>query len=128
MIFRYPDSADARPGSPVLCVEVLGDTQAVTIDVRGEIDIATVELLDAGIQHGLHKRPAQLSLVLSEVSFFSAAGLHALLVARNEANARAVELVLRAPSNHVLTVLKLARVKELFEIETEPPLEPADAS
>jgi anti-anti-sigma factor len=126
LIFRHPDPSDAKPGVPGLCVEVLGDTQTITIDVRGEVDIATVELLEAGFQHGLRKQPTQLSVILSEVSFFSAAGLHALLAARDEANARAVELVLRTPSNQVLTVLKLARVKELFDIESEPPLEAAD--
>lgn len=110
----------------MLCVEVLGDSRAVTVEVRGEVDIATAELLAAGLRHGLRKRPAQLSVILSEVSFFSAAGLHNLLAARTEANACAVRLVLRAPSSQVLTVLKLAQVKELFDIESEPPLEPAD--
>lgn len=110
----------------MLWVEVLGDSQAVTIEVCGEVDIATAGLLAAGLRHGLHKRPARLSVILSRVSFFSAAGLHTLLAARNEANACAVRLVLLAPSSHVLTVLKLARVKELFDIESEPPLEPVD--
>jgi anti-sigma B factor antagonist len=126
LILRYPDPADAKPGVPVLVVEVLGDSQAVTIEVCGEVDIATAELLAEGLRHGLRKRPARLSVILSRVSFFSAAGLHTLLAARNEANACAVRLVLLAPSSHVLTVLKLARVKELFDIESEPPPEPAD--
>lgn len=80
-----------------------------------------MQLLDAGIQHGLRKNPDHLSVRLAEVSFFSAAGLHVLLNARKQAQQQAAELVVSAPSGPVLTVLRLAKVDQLFKIEDEPP-------
>lgn len=127
MIFRYPDSAQARSGTPVLCVEVVEDgAEAVTVAVHGEVDIATVELLDAGIQHGLHKKPERLAVYLSDVSFFGAIGLHTLLAARQQAQEQQAQLALCAPSRPVLTALRLARLKELFDIEDEPAAEAVD--
>jgi anti-sigma B factor antagonist len=123
VIFRYPDPAGADPNVPVLWVEIVDDDDArgVTVAARGEIDIATVQLLDAGIQHGLRKKPDQLAVDLADVSFFGAAGLHALLAARRQAQVQAAQLVLSAPSGPVLTVLRLAKVEELFKIECQPP-------
>jgi anti-sigma B factor antagonist len=127
VIFRYPDSAQPAPRGSALCVEVVDDgDEAVTVAVRGEVDIATVELLYAGIQHGLHKKPEHLSVYLSDVSFFGATGLHALLEARRRAQEQSAALVLCAPSRPVLTVLGLARLDEVFEIEDELPPEAAD--
>src|ERR1700743_1597669 len=118
VIFRYPDSTDpdAGPGVPMLHVEVVEDGRSVTVAVHGEVDIATVGVLDAGVRHGLRRKPEQLSLDLSDVSFFGAAGLHALLAAQREAHEQTVELLLSAPSGCVLNVLRLARLKALFAI------------
>jgi anti-anti-sigma factor len=117
LIFRYPDPAQSRSGVPVLYVEVLDEGRDVTVDVRGDVDIATFELLRAAIQYGLDKQPNHMSVRLSEVSFFGAAGLRTLMAAWKQANEQAVELMLASPSRQVLTVLKLAGVKEHFKIE-----------
>lgn len=128
VIFRYPESAEADPGVPVLNVEVVDNGRTVTVAVRGDVDIATVKVLEAGIRHGLRKNPDQLALHLSDVSFFGAAGLHALLAAQRQAHEQAVELLLRAPSSWVLNVLRLARLNGLFAIEDEPPDKPVSTA
>ncbi len=116
MIFRYPDPAHARSGVPLLYVDVVGEGRDVSVDVRGEVDIATFELLRAAIQYALDQRPRRMSVRLSEVSFFGAAGLRTLLAARKQANEQAVELILTDPSSQVLIVLNLAGVTEQFKI------------
>lgn len=120
MIFRYPNSAQGRSSRELLCAEVVGDEWAVTVDVRGEVDIATADSLLAAVRHGLGRQPGLVSIELSRVSFFSAAGLHALLAARRLAQEQAADLVLTAPSKQVLTVLELAQARELFEVADEP--------
>lgn len=121
MIFRYPDPVPAPSYAPLLLARVVAQGETVAVDVRGEVDIATVEPLMEAVRHALAERPERLSIRLGSVSFFSAAGLHALLAARRMASEQAADLVLTAPSRQVLHVLELAHVKELFKVEDEPP-------
>lgn len=116
LIFRYPNSVQGGSSPALLRVEVVGDEQAVTVDVRGELDIATADSLLAAVRHGLGKQPGLVSIELSRVSFFSAAGLHALLAVRRLVHEHAASLVLTAPSTQVRTVLELAQVEELFKV------------
>ena len=121
MIFQYPDPADSAAGVPQLCVEVVGDRRIVTVRASGEIDLATADLLDAGIAYGLRRRPARLVVHLAQVTFFSAAGLRALITARNEAAESDIDLVLGESSPTVRTVLDLSRTGGMFHVDFHPP-------
>jgi anti-anti-sigma factor len=116
LIFRYPDPAHARSGVSLLYIDVVGEGRDVTVDVRGEVDLATFELLGAAMQYALDKKPRRVSVRLSEVSFFGAVGLRALLTAQKQANEQGVELILTNPSSPVLIVLNLAGVTEWFKV------------
>lgn len=121
MIFQYPDPVDSGTGVPRLRVEVVGDRRIVTVRASGEMDLATADLLDAGIAYGLRSRPACLVVHLAQVTFFSAAGLRALITARNEAAESDIDLVLGEPSASVRTVLDLSRTGGMFHVEFRPP-------
>ena len=115
MVFQYPEAVGTGSGVPQLRVEVAGDGRTVTVWVRGEVDLATADLLEAGIEFGLHTgSPSRLVVQLSQVTFFSAAGLRVLIGAHDEAAKRGVDLVLQGPSACVWTVLDLSETRDLF--------------
>ena len=120
MIFQYPDPAEAGTGISQLRVEVAGDRQTVTVRAHGEIDMATAGLLAAGIAYGLHSRPARVLVNLSQVTFFSAAGLRTLITARNEAAETDVDIMLDDPSAIVRTVLELSGTCGMFQVGQRP--------
>jgi anti-sigma B factor antagonist len=121
LIFGYPDPATAAPGvSALLHVEVDGDPQGVTVKVRGDVDTVTAHVLSAAVAFGLRAEPRELVIELSQVSFFGAAGLNVLLAARHRAEAHGTGLVLQAPPGQLLTVLGLAGVEGLFQIQRDP--------
>lgn len=112
----------------LLNVEVDGDGHGdghghcVTVKVRGEIDIVTAHVLSAAVAFGLRDEPRLLAIDLSRVSFFGAAGINVLLAARDRAEKHGADLVLRAPSRELLTVMELVDVDGLFRIQYDPQL------
>jgi len=98
-----------------LTVTCRDDAGAMLVTVRGELDIASVELVEAAI---IERRPLQgrLRLDLSGVSFFDSSGVRALLQARRvaiEDTGRTVELV--ATSEAVRRVLEMTGASDVFD-------------
>jgi len=120
VIFQYPDPSHTDAGVPQLRVEVDGNRRIMTVRACGEIDLATADLLDAGVAYGLRSRPARLVVQMAQVTFFSAAGLRALMIAHNVAAESEVDLVLDKPSTSVRTVLELSRTCGIFRVEQRP--------
>jgi anti-anti-sigma factor len=91
------------------------DADATLVTVRGELDIASVGLLEAAVRE---RRPLQrrLRLDLSEVTFFDSTGVRALLQARRiaiEDTGRPAELVAASPA--VRRVLDMTGASDVFE-------------
>lgn len=96
----------ARPATP----------GAVVLAVRGEVDSCTSSLLRDLFLENLRPGCPQLVADLTEVSFFGAAGLTALIAARNAAEAAGIKLRLVADTRVVLRPLTITGLDDLFDI------------
>ncbi|WP_434446795.1 STAS domain-containing protein [Lentzea sp. E54] len=108
---------NTTPRAEVLAVTVCpAPPGAVVLAVRGEVDMVTSPLLRDRLQE--HLRPTCLDLVvdLTEVSFFGAAGLTDLVIARRTAQEVGVRLRLVARTRVVLRPLTITGLDELFDV------------
>ncbi|MFG1603888.1 STAS domain-containing protein [Actinoplanes sp. NPDC049265] len=116
-----PGSNYSRTPDPQLDLGVRKQGPVVVITVAGELDMATVPALAEEIAATLDRMsPLTLTLDLSEVCFFSAAGITALLDARTTVADRGAHLTLRNPSPIVHQIMRLGGVDEIFEIGDDP--------
>lgn len=116
MVSYHPDFTRAQPDSSGLRIQVSREQHVTTVYLDGDVDLATAHLLSASADLALRESPLRLVLDLSEVSFFSAAGLSALLILRDQAGRAAVDLALRAPSPAVRIVLDIVNAAPHFRI------------
>ncbi|GLW89239.1 anti-sigma factor antagonist [Actinokineospora globicatena] len=112
-----PRPAHDRPSTA--SVERVGQW-AVLITLRGEVDLVTAPAVDAALRAGLAV-PDVLVLVvdLSEVDFLAAAGLSALVAARDTAAARAIDLRLVADGRPVLRLLDVTGLRRTFRLHRD---------
>lgn len=117
MVSSSPDPQRPQRDPPGLRVEVAGDRQVTTVYVEGDVDLATAGLLSAAADRALDGAPLRVVVNLSQVTFFSAAGLTVLLRLRERADRAAIDLVLREPSPAVRTVLDIVDAARHFRID-----------
>jgi anti-anti-sigma factor len=90
----------------------LGPAAAV-VRVRGDLDLDVAPGLRAALERATAARP-YVVVDLSEAGVIDAAGLGALVRARNSARRRQGELLLAGPSRFVQTVLRTMRLHTAF--------------
>jgi anti-anti-sigma factor len=112
-----PTSTDTI-GVPILSVDLIRQGAAAVITLRGELDISTANLVTSTMHRAALKHPSRVTIDLAGVTFFSAAGITALLRARNTAKAAGAQLVLRRPSAQVQRVLVITKTDHLFLFKT----------
>ncbi len=97
-----PDSAK----HPVLSVEIADEDGCAVAVVAGEVDMATAPEMIAAVRAAIDARPAAALIDLAAVTFFSSAGVHALVVLHELAQRHGVRvgLVRGEIAGHVLTV------------------------
>ncbi|MEV4712544.1 STAS domain-containing protein [Micromonospora sp. NPDC049374] len=76
-----------------------------SITVRGEVDMSTAHLISELAEHVITRRPVRVILDLSQVTFFSAHGISALLRAEHAATRAKVTLILHDPAPCVTYLL-----------------------
>jgi anti-sigma B factor antagonist len=86
-------------------VTVLQDGDAVRLEVRGQLDMATVWMLDRDLRFAEAFAPRTLRVDVSRVTFIGVAGLRVLVGAANRAWHAGAELRLLAPSDPVWRLL-----------------------
>jgi anti-anti-sigma factor len=106
----------AQPDHPGLQIEVTRDQHITTVSVNGEVDLATADLLSAAADLALQGSPLRVVVDLAEVSFFGVVGLTILQNLRDRTDRGAIDLVLRAPSQTVRTVLDIVSAAPYFRI------------
>ena len=94
---------------------VRGDFQE-TVQVRGELDIATAPLLSAVLDTVLARRPWRVEVDLSAVTFLDAYSVSCLDAARHRLAAHRAVLVVRGPSPVARRVLGLTGFDRVVEI------------
>ncbi|MDX6668534.1 MAG: hypothetical protein QOK04_1914 [Solirubrobacteraceae bacterium] len=86
-------------------VTVLPDGDGVRLEVRGQLDMSTVDALDRDLRFAEAFTPAVLRVDVSRVTFIGVAGLRVLVAAANRAWHGGAELRLLAPSQPVWRLL-----------------------
>lgn len=117
MVSTSPNPHRPQRVSPGLHVEVARERHVATVHVDGDVDLATAGLLSAAADRALDGLPLRVIVDLSQVTFFGAAGLTALLHLREHAGHAAIDLVLSHPSPAVRTVLDIVDATRQFRID-----------
>jgi anti-anti-sigma factor len=112
------DGAAESSGARFVVVTRLAALGEVRVEVEGEVDLATSEVLNAEFDHALARRPEHIVVDLQQLMFCSCAGLGTLVRLHNTCRAAGVDLCL-VPSGPV------RRVMDLVGLSRELPLRAA---
>lgn len=108
------NSATVRAGAGVATITATRQQDAIVLTVSGEIDMTTAPTLENAVRQALTARPAILVIDLTDVEFFSSAGIAVLVLAhRNESGA---DLRVIADDRTVLRPLELTGLTDDFAI------------
>lgn len=119
----FASSSRDHHGRPTLTLRVVEHPDHTDLVARGEIDLDTAHLLSRCGTIAQRNHPQPLVLDLSAVTFFSAAGLRALLTLRRNANPHA-PLRLLGASPTVRHVLDLVGLTDTFGGGAPEPRQP----
>lgn len=122
-IATIPGHRDTETGHRAhTTVTVTTTTDASTVTVDGELDLATTPRLRDQLDHALKSRPTALIIDLDAVGFCSSGALSTLLEAVTNAHARGIPCAIIATQRAVLrpiTLLQLDRVLPLHADRSE---------
>ncbi len=108
---------DRRDGAASACeVSITESSEATFVALRGEIDIASVPLLQERVSALSGPR---VVIDLSEVTFMDSSGIGALLRVRQELEGRAVAVTVRRPVDRVRRVIDLLGLADVLLDEAE---------
>lgn len=111
------------PPDDLLTVRVVRTGEQALLLLTGELDVSTVELLDAVVGPllaGTDPAVRQVLVDCAELSFVDVAGLGALLAARQTLRQRSGALLLRSASPALRRVLSLAGLEGLLADDPLP--------
>lgn len=101
---------------PVLSMALSSGPVSV-IELSGDVDMSTAHLITELVTHVAKRRPLQVIIDMTEVSFFCAAGITALLHARNTIKDVGGKLLLRHPSTITMRILTTTGTADIFPID-----------
>jgi anti-sigma B factor antagonist len=101
--------------------DIAADGGGVVVSMRGELDLASAPDLRRELVSLLARPVEHLTLDLGGVSFLDSSGLGALYRTRQVADERGVPLRLRSVPDHVVQVLDITAMAQLFDLEPPRP-------
>jgi anti-sigma B factor antagonist len=105
-------------GSAPFTARVEPGTSATTIALSGELDMATVPILEEHLVRAEADGVAAIVIDLVEVTFIESVGLHAFVAARERAEANGRQLLLFGVKPELRRVFELTRTEFLLESES----------
>ncbi|MCW2638145.1 MAG: antirepressor [Dactylosporangium sp.] len=107
-------------GDALVTSQHLADGAAI-IDVRGELDVTTVNGFRALLVDTItRQQPARVVVDMLRVTFMDSTGIGALVVGLNTARDIGADFVVRNPSPFVLRQLHITGLTEVFGLGTTP--------
>ena len=92
---------------------------AIVVDVRGELDAATVDALGDALVSTLHReRPVTMIVDLTFVTFMDSMGVGALVTGYRAARETGTRFVLRNPSEFVHRQLRVTGLAAMFGLSS----------
>jgi anti-sigma B factor antagonist len=104
-------TGDASPQPTFEVIETAADSTRATIQLLGEMDLATADLLTAALDRQLAAGRRFIRLDVSGLRFMDCAGLHALLSAHNRFLAARGTLVLMGVGTRIARLLSLTHLE-----------------
>ncbi|GAA4573182.1 hypothetical protein GCM10023176_37630 [Micromonospora coerulea] len=104
-------SASLRPDEAVMWLTSTADGPTKQVKVCGEVDMSNAHLLVELVETLTRTPPPRVAVDLSEVTYFGAHGISALLQARALLTDRGGQLTVRDPSPIVLRIVTVAGVR-----------------
>ena len=93
------------------------DDATARIRLRGELDLSTSRQLETELLHLITSRDrTRFVLDLSDVSFLDSTGLRALWTTRQRAQDAGARLLLAAPSESVMRILRITKLDKVFQV------------
>ena len=86
------------------------------VRARGEIDLATADLLDLAIDSALSEGVSSLSIDLSEVTFIDSTGVRSLMVCQQKVADAGLEMTVVVPPGPVARTLSVTGVDSLLTL------------
>lgn len=119
-----PPAATAQPGLPparqlLTVIARPAPPAAIVLTVRGDVDMVTSTQLKDHLLPHVHDGVPQVIVDLTEVGFFTAAGLTVLVNTRQAAVAAGVKLSLVASTRAVLRPLRVTGLHGMFDISPD---------
>ena len=115
---RFPSFDSSQP-IPALVAEVVTDeSRPPEIRLQGEIDIATLPLLDETLSAMIDGNSGDVVVDLAAVDFIGVAGLGALCTHARRLRQRGDRLVVSSPSAFTRRVIDILGVSELLSVST----------
>ena len=93
------------------------DGDAASIELAGELDIATVDGLKADLEQVLAAGPASIAIDLAGLVFIDSTGLGAFVEFQHRCDDQSVPVVFRQVPDQVRRLMEITRLTELFRLE-----------
>jgi anti-sigma B factor antagonist len=104
-------------GQPVMSLALTRHNDGAVITITGDVDLDTVDVLVDLVNSVATRQPDRIVVDLTGVTFFGAAGVTALLRARDLACAAGGRLLLRAPSEQARWILAVTETDRVFQYD-----------
>ena len=115
---RFPSFDGSQP-IPALVAEVVTDgSRPPELRLRGEIDIATLPVLDERLSAMIDATSGDVVVDLADVDFIGVAGLGTLCTQARRLRRRGDRLVVSSPSAFTRRVIDILGVSELLSVST----------
>ncbi|SNS08301.1 STAS domain-containing protein [Actinoplanes regularis] len=92
------------------------DGDIITVALRGEIDVLTVEQVRLALGEAVARRPRQLVVDMADVAFIDSTGLGALVSGFQRARDQEIDFRLARPSHNVRQILMLSGLLEVVPV------------
>ena len=110
-----PDQSSRKVQSGLLSLEVLSGPDTQTLQLQGELDLATAAIVETALGEALAGDSAKIVIDLSQLTFIDSTGIAILIAAMCSEGGREVRFVAsRAPA--VNRVLRLTGVEERMKL------------
>ena len=98
-----------------LTVEVEEEGGLIVIRANGEVDLASVALLNSELKRAEASDADRIVLDLSELEFIDSTGLRALVEAQKRSRSIIDRLTIKGANRHVLQMIELTGLHELID-------------
>jgi len=103
--------------APAFRVAIVHANRGTTLDIAGEVDMATAPELGARLEAVIDASTGEVTLDVTEVQFLDSTGLIVLVTAHRRLGAAGRRLIVRNPSAQLDRVFELSGVADVLEVQ-----------